>query len=117
MTGGSPRLTASLRYARALARTLCTASLAIPRYPGVLRHHECEGVANLHTPKILTGHGEYEYLAGIRRGPHPAGRHVDRCNSGSHGAVRVPRLNICNRLRGDGCRDHPLIIINEPVCV
>ncbi len=44
MTGGCPRLTESLRDARTPARTLCAASLAIPRHPGVLRHPEGEGV-------------------------------------------------------------------------
>src|SRR2546430_5220591 len=117
MTGGSSQLTTSLKYARALARMLCAASLAIPRHPGVLRHHECEGVANLHTPQILTRHGEYEYLARIRRGLQPAARHVDRGNSSLHCAVGGTRLDICNRLRRDGCRDYPMGLIYEPVRV
>ena len=100
-----------------LARTLYAASLAIPRHPGMLRHYECEGVANLHTPQSRTRHGEYEYLAGIRRGLYPAARQVDRCHSGLHCAIGVTRLDVCNRLRGDDCRDHPAVIINEPVRV
>src|SRR5438132_14314035 len=117
MTGGSSQLTTSLKYARALARMLCAASLAIPRHPGVLRHHECEGVANLHTPQILTRHGEYEYLAGIRRGLHPAARHVDRCNSALHCTIGGTRLDVCKRLRWDGCRDSRVVAVIEPVRV
>src|SRR5262249_53564114 len=63
--------------ARPGARTLCAARLARPHHPGVVRHHECDGVATLQTPKLRTRQGEDEDLAGIGRGLHPAGRQVD----------------------------------------
>ena len=83
----------------------------------LVRQYECDGVARHQTPELCPRYGEDEDLAGIRRGLYPAGRKVDRCHSGLHGAVGVKRLDIGQRLRGDGCRDHPMVIIHEPVRV
>jgi hypothetical protein len=83
-------------------RTGFAASFAIPRYPGVVRPHKCDGVARHQTPEVCARYDEYEHVAGIRRGLDPAGRKVDRGHSGLYGAVGVMRLDIGHRLRGDG---------------
>ena len=75
------------------------------------------GVTHRQTPELCTRYGEDEDLAGLRRGLYLAGRKVDRCHSGLHGAIGVTRLDIGQRLRGDGYRDHPMVIINDPVRV